>query len=114
MNQSENNREPILLTGTDAPDEPGTLTTRGGQDDAARSEQIKTDDQQIVSGDDTPSEVRDLAILPIRGLVIFPGMVVPLTIGRASALKLIDSELPENKHIGLFTQKDEANERPGP
>jgi ATP-dependent Lon protease len=114
MNQSENNKEPILLTGTDAPDEPGTLTTRGGQDDAARSEQIKTDDQQIVSGDDTPSEVRDLAILPIRGLVIFPGMVVPLTIGRASALKLIDSELPENKHIGLFTQKDEANERPGP
>jgi ATP-dependent Lon protease len=114
MNQSETNKNPMLSTGSGSPDGPAALTTRGGQDEAAHSEQVETDDQQTVSSSGNENELRDVAILPVRGIVIFPGMVVPLTIGRASALKLIDSELPENKHIGLFTQKDEANERPGP
>ena len=114
MNQSETNKNPMSSTGDGSAPEPTALTTRGGQEDAARSEQVETHDQQAVSGGGNESEIRDVAILPIRGIVIFPGMVVPLTIGRASALKLIDSELPENKSIGLFTQKDEANERPGP
>jgi ATP-dependent Lon protease len=55
-----------------------------------------------------------LAILPVRGIVLFPGMVVPLTIGRPSAIKLVDSELPENKQLGLVTQRDEQLDRPGP
>ena len=114
MNQSETNKNSMLSTGSGSPDGPAALTTRGGQDDPAHSEQVETDDQQTVSGSGNENELRDVAILPVRGIVILPGMVVPLTIGRASALKLIDSELPENKHIGLFTQKDEANERPGP
>jgi ATP-dependent Lon protease len=114
MNQSETNKNPMLSTGSGSPDGPAALTTRGGQDEAAHSEQVETDDQQTVSSSGNENELRDVAILPVRGIVILPGMVVPLTIGRASALKLIDSELPENKHIGLFTQKDEANERPGP
>jgi ATP-dependent Lon protease len=113
MNESETNKNPMLSTGNDPGREPTALTTRGGQEDVARSAQVETGDQQSVSGG-SEGELRDVAILPIRGIVIFPGMVVPLTIGRASALKLIDNELPENKNIGLFTQKDEANERPGP
>src|SRR3981189_1420821 len=114
MNQSETNKNLMLSTGSGSPDGPAALTTRGGQDDPAHSEQVETDDQQTVSGGGNENELRDVGILPVRGIVIFPGMVLPLTIGRASALKLIDSELPENKLIGLFTQKDEANERPGP
>ena len=55
-----------------------------------------------------------LPILPIRGLVLFPGMIVPLTIGRPSALKLVDSELPENKNLGLVTQRDEQLDHPEP
>src|ERR1700720_4765805 len=55
-----------------------------------------------------------LAILPVRGIVMFPGMVVPLTIGRPSAIKLVDSELPENKNIGLVTQRDEQLDKPEP
>jgi ATP-dependent Lon protease len=59
-------------------------------------------------------ERQTLAILPLRSLVVFPGMVVPLTIGRPAALKLVEQELPGQKFLGLVTQKDEANERPGP
>jgi ATP-dependent Lon protease len=55
-----------------------------------------------------------LAILPVRGIVLFPGMVVPLTIGRPAAIKLVDSELPENKQLGLVTQRDEQLDRPEP
>ncbi len=54
-----------------------------------------------------------LAILPIRGVVVFPGTVVPLTLGRPAALKLVDDNLPQNKVIGLVTQRHEDTEKPG-
>jgi ATP-dependent Lon protease len=54
----------------------------------------------------------EVAILPLRNVVLFPGMVVPLTIGRPAALKLIDDELPENKQLGLVTQRSENQEKP--
>src|ERR1700733_17742 len=55
-----------------------------------------------------------LAILPVRGIVLFPGMVVPLSICRPAAIKLVDSELPENKQLGLVTQRNEELDRPEP
>src|SRR6202023_1976697 len=66
----------------------------------------------VATNHDATSET--LAILPIRGIVLFPGMVVPLTIGRPAAIKLVDSELPENKELGLVTQRDEELDRPQP
>jgi ATP-dependent Lon protease len=55
-----------------------------------------------------------LSILPVRGMVIFPGTVVPLSIRRAASLKMLDETLPKNKTIGLLTQKQEENNSPGP
>jgi ATP-dependent Lon protease len=55
-----------------------------------------------------------LAILPVRGVVVFPGTVVPLTLGRASAIKLIDETLPQSKVIGLVTQRSLEHEKPEP
>ena len=57
----------------------------------------------MTTDQNAPNET--LAILPVRGIVLFPGMVVPLTIGRPAAIKLVDSELPENKELGLVTQR---------
>ena len=53
-----------------------------------------------------------LPILPIRGVVVFPGTVVPLTLGRPAALKLVDESLPQSKIIGLVTQRNEDTEKP--
>ena len=50
------------------------------------------------SGPDQPEIPSPLAILPIRGVVVFPGTVVPLTLGRPSALKLVDDNLPQSKN----------------
>ena len=65
-------------------------------------------------GPDQPQIPDTLAILPIRGVVVFPGTVVPLTIGRPAAIKLVDETLPQNKVIGLVTQRNEDQDKPGP
>ena len=69
-----------------------------------------TDKASDTSQPEIPSP---LAILPIRGVVVFPGTVVPLTLGRPSALKLVNDNLPQNKVIGLVTQRREDTEKPG-
>jgi ATP-dependent Lon protease len=58
-----------------------------------------------------PSE---LPILPMRGSVVFPGTVVPLTVRRASSIKLLDESLTQSKIIGLVTQRESGNENPEP
>jgi ATP-dependent Lon protease len=61
-----------------------------------------------------PHIPEELSILPVRGLVVFPGTIIPLTIQRASSLKLLDDTLPRTKVIGLLTQRDETKENPEP
>jgi ATP-dependent Lon protease len=61
-----------------------------------------------------PQIPEELSILPVRGLVIFPGTIIPLTIQRAASLKLLDDTLPRTKVIGLLTQRDEAKDNPTP
>src|SRR5262249_23689076 len=61
-----------------------------------------------------PKIPEELSILPVRGLVIFPGTIIPLTIQRAASLKLLDDTLPRTKVIGLLTQRDETKEEPTP
>ena len=61
-----------------------------------------------------PAIPSTLSILPVRSFVIFPGTVLPLTIGRPSSIKLLDETLPQSKIIGLLTQRDENKEEPEP
>ncbi len=51
-----------------------------------------------------------MPILPIRNAVLFPGMVVPLTIGRTASRKLVE-EL-KGGTVGVFTQNNESEEEP--
>jgi ATP-dependent Lon protease len=62
---------------------------------------------------DQPPIPEILPILPLRGLVVFPGTVVPLTVRRAASLKLLEESLPQSKVIGLVAQQNNA-EVPGP
>src|SRR5881392_183997 len=61
-----------------------------------------------------PRIPEELSILPVRGLVIFPGTIIPLNIQRAASIKLLDDTLPRTKVIGLLAQRDEAKEDPEP
>ncbi len=62
--------------------------------------------------DEMPAIPETLAILPVRGFVVFPRTVSPLNVLRASSIQLLNETLPQNKIIGLVTQRDEATEDP--
>src|SRR5262249_16637483 len=54
-----------------------------------------------------PHIPEELSILPVRGIVIFPWTIIPLTVQRSASLKLLDETLPRTKVIGLLAQRDE-------
>ncbi len=57
----------------------------------------------------------DLPVLPLRGMVIFPKMVLPLPIGQPRSLRLVeDLAGSDKKLVGLFTSKHPENDTPGP
>ena len=60
-----------------------------------------------------PNIPEELSVLPVRGMVIFPGTVVPLSVRRAGSLKMLDETLPKTKIIALLTQKNEQDQTPG-
>jgi len=54
----------------------------------------------------------ELPILPVRDTVLFPGAVLPLTVGRESSLALINSLQGEDKVLGVVAQHDPRVEDP--
>ncbi|HLA50740.1 MAG TPA: LON peptidase substrate-binding domain-containing protein, partial [Thermodesulfobacteriota bacterium] len=55
-----------------------------------------------------------LPLLPIRDIVIFPFMIVPLFVGREKSIYAVDSALAKERLVFLTTQKDISNEEPEP
>src|SRR3954468_23191813 len=53
-----------------------------------------------------------LPILPIRNVVVFPGTVMPLNVGRQKSKNLLDEVMPGQKMIGVVTQKNGEAEEP--
>src|SRR4249920_2391536 len=53
-----------------------------------------------------------LSILPVRDTVLFPGAVLPLTVGRESSLALVNSLQGEEKLLGVVAQLDPRVEDP--
>ncbi|MCO6146537.1 endopeptidase La [Flavobacterium sp. NRK1] len=53
-----------------------------------------------------------LPILPLRNMVLFPGVVIPITAGRDKSIKLINDANAGGKIIGVVSQKDENVEEP--
>ena len=55
-----------------------------------------------------------LPLLPIRDIVIFPFMIVPLFVGREKSINAVDFALTKERLVFLATQNDISNEDPGP
>lgn len=53
-----------------------------------------------------------ISILPLRNTVLFPGVLIPITVGRQKSMKLIREAYEGNKIIGTLTQKDSNIEEP--
>src|SRR5512143_1217857 len=55
-----------------------------------------------------------LPVLPLRDVVIFPFMIVPLYVSRERSIKAVDRALAENRMILLVAQREQEDEEPGP
>ncbi len=56
----------------------------------------------------------DLPVLPLRGIVVYPMMWLPLTIGQQRSIQLVEESLPQSRIIALVTSRDESVEEPSP
>ena len=66
-------------------------------------------DEDEMNNEDTP-EV--LPILPLRNTVLFPGVVIPITVGRDKSIKLIKEAYKGDRIIGVVSQRDVSIEDP--
>ena len=55
-----------------------------------------------------------LPMLPVRDIVVFPYMIIPLFVGRESSIRSVEEALSKNRLIFLASQKDIAEENPTP
>ena len=58
------------------------------------------------------SEDKEVPILPLRNTMLFPGTLLPITIGRRSSLRMINEVNKSGAIVGVFSQKDDAIENP--
>ena len=61
-----------------------------------------------------PSEPVDLPLLPLRDVVVFPHMVIPLFVGRPKSIKALETAMEAGKSILLVAQKSAAKDDPAP
>ena len=76
-------------------------------------------DVEVNNVDDDAEDIEvvipdELPILPLRGVVVYPQTIIPLTVGQPRSIKLVDEVVSGNRMIGLITSKDPNLETPGP
>lgn len=70
---------------------------------------MSQEDEEEMNNEETP-EI--LSILPLRNTVLFPGVVIPITVGRDKSIKLIKDAYRGDRTIGVVSQRDVAIEDP--
>lgn len=55
-----------------------------------------------------------MIIVPVRNMVLFPGMIVPISIGRESSIAAAQYAVKNNQPVGILQQRDPQAELPGP
>lgn len=71
------------------------------------SEGVDQDDKMSVLSD-------ELSILPIRNIVLFPGMVIPITVSRQKSVRLVKKAYKGDRTIGVITQSNNSKDEPKP
>ena len=66
-------------------------------------------EEEDMSKDIVPDE---LAILPVKNTVLFPGVVIPITVGRQKSIKLIKKAYKGNRIIGVVAQANDTKDEP--
>src|ERR1700748_3559629 len=70
---------------------------------------MSSEDEEEMNNEQVPDV---LPILPLRNTVLFPGVVIPITVGRDKSIKLIRDANKGNRMIGVVSQQDVGIEAP--
>src|ERR1041384_1976517 len=73
---------------------------------------LESEEVQIERGDEQVKLPDSLPVLPLRDIVIFPYMIVPLFVQRERSIRAVDQALAENRMIMLVAQRDLEKEEP--
>ncbi len=71
---------------------------------------ISSDEDLKLNDENIPEEI---PILPIRNTVLFPGVVIPITVGRQKSIQLVKHSYRGDRTIGVIAQKNDKVEEPG-
>ncbi|MCU0433330.1 MAG: endopeptidase La [Bacteroidia bacterium] len=71
---------------------------------------LSPEDEEQMNNESVPDT---LSILPLRNTVLFPGVVIPITVGREKSIRLIREASKGTRTIGVVAQKNDDNEDPG-
>jgi len=72
---------------------------------------MSMEDEKSIQSESIPDE---LPILPLRNTVLFPGVIIPITVGREKSIQLVRSVYKSKRIIGVVAQKDAQVEDPEP
>ncbi|MCA6404979.1 MAG: endopeptidase La, partial [Cytophagales bacterium] len=87
------------------------LASHQAQEDSEELIQLINPEQEMdIKPEDLPEE---LSILPIKNTVLFPGVVIPITVTRQKSIRLIKKAYQGNRIIGVVAQKNKLAEEPG-
>ncbi len=83
--------------------------------DMLRASGLVSPDTDDAGGAEVLQQIPDqLPVLPLRDVVIFSHMILPLFIGRDKSVAAVEAALKEGRHLLVCTQRDEATEDPTP
>ena len=88
-------------------------TPRIQDDDAAQSRVVRPRPQSAPSAAEPPPLPEQMAVLPVRDMVLFPGTIVPLNLDRPRDRQLVNDMLPQQKIVAIVAQKSATAEEPG-
>ena len=75
-------------------------------------ENIKQEIEKVEPLDHETLAGEPISVLPVKGTVVFPHLVIPLMVSEAKYTKLVDETLMAGKPLGVFTQKNPDQEQP--
>lgn len=85
------------------------LVSVNADEDAEFLPLLSQDDEEQMNKEIFPD---DLPILPLRNNTLFPGVLIPITVGRDKSLRLLQEANKGSKVIGVVSQKDQEKENP--
>ena len=84
---------------------------QGNEDEMEFMPIIPLNDEEDANADAQPIP-DELPILPLRNTVLFPGVVIPITVGRDKSIKAVSDSYKSDKLVGVVAQKDSNIEEP--